>query len=286
VLDEADKAPLEVVCVLKAIVEDGRLTLHNNSEIGTDIPIHPDFKMVVLANRAGYPFLGNNFLQECGDIFSCYVVDNADVESEKALLKYYAPDISEEVVTQLVDSFAHLRNLVSEGVLSYPYSTRELVNVTKHLQRFPNDSIPQALRNTFDFDQYNSQTRQILSEAFSSFGLSLDYSSTPIHQLAMSFSLPQSLQISKITTPLVKLEEVYEETEQMKVRNSSYLFGSRKEEEVTLTQRSSQLKETLKQYHLPQHSDRSKENFPYQVLTHFSIFNIDWFTFYLVGFMS
>ncbi len=31
------------------------------------IPIHPDFRMFVLANRPGFPFLGNDFFKECGD---------------------------------------------------------------------------------------------------------------------------------------------------------------------------------------------------------------------------
>lgn len=81
-VDEADKAPLEVVCVLKALVEDGELTLgdgrrllrrpanHTSSEEGDDgvrrdgaaaeevIWIHEDFRMLVLANRPGFPFLG------------------------------------------------------------------------------------------------------------------------------------------------------------------------------------------------------------------------------------
>ena len=89
-LDEADKAPLEVVCVLKGLVGDGELVLPGsgkrllsrarlrleaeaaarargetqgsydatsneeqyvrNNQI---IPIHDDFKLIVLANRPG-----------------------------------------------------------------------------------------------------------------------------------------------------------------------------------------------------------------------------------------
>jgi hypothetical protein len=32
------------------------------------IPIHPGFRAVVLANRPGFPFLGNDFFAECGDV--------------------------------------------------------------------------------------------------------------------------------------------------------------------------------------------------------------------------
>ena len=40
------------------------------------ITIHPDFKIFVLANRPGIPFLGNNFYRECGDVFNTFIVDN------------------------------------------------------------------------------------------------------------------------------------------------------------------------------------------------------------------
>ena len=46
------------------------------------IPIHPDFRMIVLANRPGFPFLGNDFFAALGDVFSCHAVDNPDLESE------------------------------------------------------------------------------------------------------------------------------------------------------------------------------------------------------------
>ena len=55
------------------------------------IPIHPSFRLIVLANRPGFPFHGNNLFRECGDIFSVHVVENLDLESEIALLQAYAP---------------------------------------------------------------------------------------------------------------------------------------------------------------------------------------------------
>ena len=101
-VDEADKAPLEVVCILKSLVEDGEMRLSDGRLIcrphpGIDtvsdptiIPLHPDFRMIVLANRPGYPFLGNDFFRECGDVFSCHVVDNPDAASEIELVRRYA----------------------------------------------------------------------------------------------------------------------------------------------------------------------------------------------------
>ena len=79
VIDEVDKAPVEVVCVLKSLLEDGQMRLSDGRRIlcphrfGTEqtvdsgsatddvIWIHPNFKLIALANRPGFPFLGNDF---------------------------------------------------------------------------------------------------------------------------------------------------------------------------------------------------------------------------------
>ena len=138
---EADKAPVEVISILKMLVEDEELVLYDGrrllsaarleaegfelpaamqshhhqhqhphtqgqessgSSSGSSrssgipcppeiIPIHPSFRLIVLANRPGFPFHGNNLFRECGDIFSVHVVENLDVESEIALLQAYGP---------------------------------------------------------------------------------------------------------------------------------------------------------------------------------------------------
>ena len=41
---------------------------------------------------------------------------------------------SDELLDKVVSSFAELRQLSDEGLISYPYSTREAVNIVKHLQ--------------------------------------------------------------------------------------------------------------------------------------------------------
>jgi len=43
---------------------------------------HPDFRMMVLANRPGFPFLGNDFFASIGDMFSCHAIDNPNLNSE------------------------------------------------------------------------------------------------------------------------------------------------------------------------------------------------------------
>ena len=57
----------EVVCVLKALSEDGELSLSDGRTIvrpdspakhGNMVRMSPDFRLIVLANRPGYPFMG------------------------------------------------------------------------------------------------------------------------------------------------------------------------------------------------------------------------------------
>jgi von Willebrand factor A domain-containing protein 8 len=98
------------------------------------IQTHPDFRMIVLANRPGFPFLGNDFFGVLGDLFSCHAVDNPSIESETELLLHYGPDVPQKMIKKLVRAFSELRSMADVGQLSYPYSTREAVNIVKHLQ--------------------------------------------------------------------------------------------------------------------------------------------------------
>lgn len=79
VVDEADKAPEHVVAVFKSLAGSGELSLPDGrrvrkksegASLAGDIEVHDDFRLVLLANRPGYPFLGNHFLQVLGDNFS------------------------------------------------------------------------------------------------------------------------------------------------------------------------------------------------------------------------
>ena len=150
VLDEVDKAPLEVVCILKGLCADGEMTLSDGrravsekSELfrQDDILIHPDFKVIALANRPGYPFLGNDFFKECGDIFSCHVVANGSLDDQRKLVRALAPRLEKDLVEALVKSFAELRDQCDRGIIKYPFSTRECAAIARHLNRFPGTSV-------------------------------------------------------------------------------------------------------------------------------------------------
>ena len=100
VLDEADKAPVEVVALLKGLIEDGELALPDGTILHYDnraksncIKIHPDFRIWALANPAVYPFHGNNLAREMADVFSCHNVPPMDVESHERILRSYGPSV-------------------------------------------------------------------------------------------------------------------------------------------------------------------------------------------------
>jgi MoxR-like ATPase len=185
VVDEADKAPVEVISVLKGLVEDGELLLADGRRISKHrenspgiIPIHPDFSLWVLANRPGYPFHGNDLIREIGDCFSVRIISNPDLNSEMALLKSYAPGLDFDTIRAIASSFAELRKYSDNRDISYPYSTREAIAVVKHIERFPSDSLVSALHNVLDFDSYDEHTYALLGQVFQRHGIPVsDYPS-------------------------------------------------------------------------------------------------------------
>ncbi|XP_026673539.1 von Willebrand factor A domain-containing protein 8 isoform X2 [Ceratina calcarata] len=198
VVDEADKAPTHVTCILKTLVESGEMTLSDGRRIISSqnvemkpnmISLHPDFRMIVLANRPGFPFLGHDFFGALGDLFSTHVVDNPSIDNEIQLLKEYGPNVDKQIIFKLVKAFGELRNMADQGLVSYPYSTREVVNIVKHLEKFPQEPLANVVRNVFDFDRYSEETFNTLVSVLHKHGIPLDTSPNSI-ALAKQISLP------------------------------------------------------------------------------------------------
>ncbi len=134
-VDEADKAPLNVTCVLKSLVEAGEMLLGDGRRIvpkayymsgghvdrSTWIPVHDDFRMIIAANRPGFPFLGNDFFALLGDLLATHPVDNPEPRSEIAMLRMYAPSVPEKVLNRLVSAFGSLRQLADQGEQGFGY---------------------------------------------------------------------------------------------------------------------------------------------------------------------
>ncbi|KAI0643818.1 AAA domain-containing protein [Trametes meyenii] len=177
IIDEADKAAEHVVAIFRSLAGHGQLTLADGRRVREtkeregDVVVHPNFRLILLANRPGYPFLGNHFLQVLGDNFCCHAVTNPDMASERKLLSQLAPQLSEDLILRLVAAFQDLRKAYESGTVTYPYSLRELLNLVRHMQAYPDDSLDAALRNVFDFDVYKPETIAKLATILDHHGL-------------------------------------------------------------------------------------------------------------------
>ena len=67
----------------------------------------------------------------------------------------YAPSAPAGSVVDLTLLFGELRQMSEGGTLAYPYSTRELVKLAQHLERFPDDGIDGACANVIAPASYN-----------------------------------------------------------------------------------------------------------------------------------
>ncbi|KAF8056895.1 AAA domain-containing protein, partial [Lyophyllum atratum] len=181
IIDEADKAPEHVVAIFRSLAGQGEMTLSDGRRVRPtreregDIAVHPNFRLILLANRPGYPFLGNHFLQVLGENFSAHSVTNPDLASERKLLEQMAPELNPDLILRLVGAFHDLRRGYDSGVLNYPYSLRELINLVRHITAYPDDSLGEALRNIFDFDIYKPETIDKLAEILEHHGLQVPH---------------------------------------------------------------------------------------------------------------
>lgn len=176
VVDEADKAPVEVVALLKGLIEDGELALpdgrvlryeESNSVSGqTSIIIHKDFRLWALANPAGYPFHGNDLAKEMADVFSCHNVPALDSDSQAHILKSYGRNLSNKTIRKIIRIWQDLNKAHQKGVLAYPFSIREAVSVVRHLSEYPGDGLDGAIENVVAFDRFDAALMKQLAAIF------------------------------------------------------------------------------------------------------------------------
>ena len=100
-----------------------------------------------------------------------FLADALDLRSELALLRAYAPSTDDESIVDLALLFSELRTLSEGGTLAYPYSTRELVKLAQHLERFPDDGIDVACANVFSFDAFDTRLRGVLASVLGRHGV-------------------------------------------------------------------------------------------------------------------
>lgn len=182
VIDEADKCSAAVTAVFKSLAERGELSLPDGRRVrppntpgdAQDVIVHPDFRLVLLANRPGFPFLGNAFLEVLGEGFSCYAVGNPDLESEVRLLKQAAPSVSEDLIRKLDLAFHDLRDAFDAGLVTYPYSLRELLHIVRHMHNYPDETLTDVLLNTLTFDLHRPEAIKFVYETLKKRGLDVE----------------------------------------------------------------------------------------------------------------
>ena len=178
VLDEADKAPTDVVAMLKGLIEDGQLSLPDGrilcyDESDIHIKIHPDFRIWALTNPAVFPFQGNDLSRHMSDVFACHIVPPLDIESHRRILASYGHGIHPDVIDKLVKVWEDLRIAHQTGSISYIFSVRESVSIVKHLSAFPNEGIQAAIENALAFDRLDASLSKHLNKIFSKRGIKM-----------------------------------------------------------------------------------------------------------------
>ncbi|UZJ54566.1 hypothetical protein CBS101457_003886 [Exobasidium rhododendri] len=181
VIDEADKCSAAVTAVFKSLAERSELSLPDGRRVRPansfgspdDVIVHPDFRLVLLANRPGFPFLGNSFLEVLGEGFSCYAVGNPDLASEVRLLQQAAPSVEEGLIRNLDLAFHDLRDAFDAGLITYPYSLRELLHIVRHLHHFPSESLTEVLLNTLSFDLHRPESINLVYDTLRKRGLNV-----------------------------------------------------------------------------------------------------------------
>ena len=179
VVDEVDKAPASVSAVFKSLAERSELSLPDGRRVRppstpgdeSDVLVHPDFRLVLLANRPGWPFLGNSFTEVIGEGFSAYAVANPDMDSEVALLQRIGPNVSSRTLHSLAAAFSDLRAAFEADLINHPYSLRELIHVVRHLDRYPDEPLGDVLLNVLAFDLHKPEAMQLVLETFARRGL-------------------------------------------------------------------------------------------------------------------
>lgn len=159
-----------------------------------------------------------------------------------------------EIIHKLIDVFTALRVQVLEGTFAYPYSTRELVAIVKHLERYHADGLLLALDNVIAFDSWDPQLMTNLIEIFNRYGIplsdSLRSNAGAKVQLAKPEKLPPPRLVSKWSSNSVSSNK----TSARQLHTNSTSAGSQ-----LATTSSTIHPVTGRQFHIEMQSNRSTE---------------------------
>jgi hypothetical protein len=119
-----------------------------------------------------------------GHLFACSAIDNPEADSEIKLLKQYGPNVDEKLIKKLVLAFGELRSMADTSQISYPYSTREVVNIVKHLNKYPNENLSELIGNVFDFDRHTPESLDQVTSVLIKHGLEIgEYANNELEEI-------------------------------------------------------------------------------------------------------
>lgn len=104
-------------------------------------------------------------------------------------------------IWKLVKAFNDLRALSNDGQLQYPFSTRELVGIVKHLERFPKDPVELAVKNVFDFDAYSNDTLKTIESVFKEHKISVELAQVYTTKERLEIQGGDDFDMSKLLDP-------------------------------------------------------------------------------------
>ncbi|TKR72351.1 hypothetical protein L596_019816 [Steinernema carpocapsae] len=90
---------------------------------------------------------------------------------------------------------AFTTRLAEQLWLSYPYSTRELVNIVKHVQMFPDDPLVNVVKNVFDFDTFSADAMEQIGVIFQKHGIPLGVKRPSDTFLSVKHAIPKMTSI-------------------------------------------------------------------------------------------
>ena len=149
VLSEINRTGEDVQAEFNEPLENKAKSLHQQVIRG-----HPDSRFIATVNPVKSEgrgiYEGKVMSGEFVNRFTNKVhLDYLPADQEFEVLKWYGPDVSDQVIERLIAIATDIRRDYAEehGVVPFPVTTRALIRMVRHLQRFPGDSL--ELRSLF-----------------------------------------------------------------------------------------------------------------------------------------
>jgi len=129
ILDEMNSLDADILFCLHGLMDDGYITLANNSEV---VEAHPDFRLFATMNPISY-FGVKTLNQALADRFAIIDV-GFDKEIDKALIKQL--NYPKEIQTSLLTLIQNIRMEYEKGEISQNFGHRTLSNTVKLSKQF------------------------------------------------------------------------------------------------------------------------------------------------------